>query len=133
MKVEFEKIIRPFVADSPLSRQAVARRTNTTPDEDATLTWGTTQAFEFKELTQGIEVITDDNPNDDEPVEGQAERYLDFTEFSRETEDVRVENPNDAEQYVIVKRITEIVFRGPPEGAHLETQTFWRFTINGWD
>lgn len=133
MKVTIEKIVRPFVYDSPLSKQAVARRTNTTPDDDATLTWGNTQAFNFKQLGINIEIVNDDNPNEDEPVAGEAEKYYDFQEFSRETEDVRVENPSDAEQYVIVQRITEIVFRGPPEGPHHETQTFWRFTIDGWE
>ena len=59
---------------------------------------------------------TPDEKNEDKPT-------VIYTEVARKTSDVRVENPDAADQYVIVRRITEITFSGTDSRNH-------RFVLN---
>ncbi|MER9937406.1 hypothetical protein [Mesorhizobium sp. M0088] len=58
-------------------------------------------------------------PNDNDPDNEPKETHIiEFDEVYRCWETIRVENPDDAEQYVMVRNITRIIFLGRDDGLY---------------
>ncbi len=115
-----EKVVRPFImvetqADTPVKPKRVLPGS----DDEAYIEWGQTANFnassedndpvENQEWRTEFEVL----PKDEEKKED-----ITFTEQSRNEEEIRVENPDDPDSYVMVKRITEITFKGKKGGTY---------------
>lgn len=80
---------------------------------EASIRWGAQSDFNYSPgVTQsgaGFTLKPDENPT--QPT--NRPREIIWSEVSRRTQRKRVENPDDPDQYVIVARITQIVFSTP--------------------
>lgn len=101
--------------------QKTATKLKAPPVEDTreeVLRWG--QETNFNDVGgdgRGY-VIINDRRNDDEKNNDNRPQIT-YDEATRQTSDVRVENPDDANQYVTVRRINSIRFRGSDGFDHI--------------
>lgn len=80
-------------------------------ETDTDIRWGA--AGDYPDDGGGPQIISPLPPEDDED---EPPGIIEYDEYQRFTEDVRVENPDDASQYVIVQRVTRIIFVGRDDG-----------------
>lgn len=113
-----EYAIRPFSRRDAVLQRLIDRRP---PEADPSLPnirWGRPSTFGFSKSggwapAPPVTIIYPE-PDPETPEEVPEEITIDFVETTREeTEERRVENPDDPDQYVMVKDVTVIVFKGP--------------------
>lgn len=107
--------------DSVLARVLAEKKPPATP-EPAEIRWGKAPQFNYVPLNPTTTVIWPSDPglqqqNPADPNQ-QEPPPLQYEEIWRAEQMVRIENPQDSEQYVIVTRITSIIFRGPDNRQH---------------
>ena len=119
---ETDAAVRGFLSSDPYAQRVIRRLIARRPgpsDSEASIRWGGPSRFEARAPVFPTVTVNDDDDQDDVNLTVNIP-VLEFTEDERTEEEVRVENPDDSEQYVIVARATEIIFRGPdlrPEGG----------------
>lgn len=109
--------VKPGLSDDVLQRLALLRPP-VTPGE-AQIRWGRPSKFQINEPEQPSEInyttiVTGGGGVVTDPPPGTV--LIEYDEYSRVEEEVRVENPDDPQQYVIVARITRIIFEHREDG-----------------
>lgn len=97
-------------ADRVLQR-VIGKRWPERDETDTDIRWG--RAGDYPDDGGGPQIISPLPPEDDED---EPPGIIEYDEYQRITEEVRVENPDDASQYVIVERVTRILFVGRDDG-----------------
>lgn len=131
MTAIIERIVRPFQA-SPLPPILRVESDAVDPAdlEIVEQHWGASGTDPRNYLSS---IIWPPPPPPPPPPPGEPPTEI-FTEIFRVTDTVRVENPDDSEQYVMVKRISQIVFSGPDlrpviPGQDRFSQIFYEFDL----
>jgi len=132
--------VNPFAGRDRVLQRYVNSRPPENPDAEANIRWGGKSTWQFVSGGgfQPHDIIVNLPESDpDTPEEAPEEITLDFDEVTREETEVRVENPDDADQYVIVKNVDVIVFKGPdlrpPELIGREgrqQEIYYRYTLH---
>lgn len=113
-----EKITRQSAAETILQR-ALAR-VPPEGDGEAHFRFGRAAKFDQTPQQSGPSIRVEYPDENQQPADDPSNDIvvLDFDEIDREEEEIRVENPDDAEQYVMVKRVTRILFQGRADGIY---------------
>lgn len=129
--LSWERIVRPaIIIESHLRDRN--RDPEPEPEEEAEIVWGEASRFQWSssnpayDQNDNIIIIGDGGGDDDD--EDETTKVIDYLEVpaDRVTKDITI---TDGTASVIVKRIEQIVFQGPNEGAKGQMEVFHRFTL----
>lgn len=125
---KLEEIYRPFVSYAERRDQALAklRAAPGIEDEGVVLCFGQEQEFQFTEVPQigvvnGTNTSSSDDDDNEQPPNEDTKIFV-WNEEGRFTKTVKIVNPKDEEQFVYVKKTTEIIMRAPDGQIHR-----WKF------